>query len=123
MASSFDPVRQVLLFPDVESYERVVGTGPLTGGPARLFDAKVTFCRLQDGSPGLLVDDEAAVPVACFDHSDVVVRAGVGTNRTADAGAVVDQNHSILSISVNGTRRAANRAHGIDTVHAGAGHH
>ena len=100
-----------------------MGTGALTGRTAQLIQTEIAFCGLDDRRLGYRVPEQGAAAVADFNHPDIVVGAGVGTGRAANAGIVIDHHLTVGRRPVNGARRATDHADGIHAMHTGVGHH
>ena len=97
--------------------------GALAGRTPRLFTAKVTFSRLLDGFSAFAVDQRIAVSITNMDHFDVAIRAAVRAGTAADAGLIIDNDMTGRLVATNCTRRTADHANRINTVHASAGNH
>src|ERR1700730_2568164 len=107
----------------VHPFQGVVRTRALTGGTGELLDAEIALGGLENRHVRARVDGDDAVPIANLHHPDVVVRTAVRAGRAPDAGLVIDQDLTANLAAMDRSGRAADHAHGIDSVHAGTGHH
>lgn len=107
----------------IYSPHRIGRTGPYTRWPTGLLDTEVTFgCfhyrqlrrRIEYGATFFIVD---------FNQSNIGVGTGVGADATADAGVVVNGDHSLFSHPVNSTSGTADQTDRVAAVHAGIGDH
>lgn len=108
---------------EIYSVQCVMRTGTHTGRTTWIGVTQVTFGRLQDWLAGGRIHNDMTISTAYFDHANIVVGAGRGTGRTANAGIVVDHDTAAHLATVNRTSGAPDHADRVRTVHAGVGDH
>ena len=75
---------------EINPLQRVMGTSANTGGTSKLAFAVIALCRLHNGLLALWLRNRTVIGIADRGHRNIVVRTGIRTGRTANAGQIVN---------------------------------
>ena len=92
-------------------------TGPLAGRAAELTLAEVALCRFVYWCTGLIVSEYGSFRITHWNHSYIVVRAGIGAGGTADATVIVYLDDA-FERPVDGACRTTDHTDRVLTLHA-----
>ena len=98
-------------------------TGIDTRWSRGLIDAQITFGCLENRFPRLQIDHSFTVGILNLDGSYVVIGTGFNTGSTTDALTLSNHHISGRMFPVYRSGRTTDQTYGVDTVHAGCGHH